>query len=358
MIAPITGKQATAGKKPWPSYIPSRTFVTALLDVAAAHSDKAAPGDGSSPPAPEDGSPPHASAVDAEVAAAIAALPSAELRRALLVLYRMRRATPSGSVGVPSSGSTIRCSASRAGTAGMCQVALWVIGIVVVILLNVDTLQVADTLWKDPAARSAVVAQADAAAKQGQGADASSALSKLELPLGWKLFKAGSGPQEFPNRAGGIIAKIVGLLLTVAALSLGAPFWYDLLGKFVRVSGTGPRPPTADQRRGQRRRRGSRPHALGLRRVRHRRDRPWPRRARSSRADADARARVRDRPRGDAELRASLGCAYWDEEERVADAIAKLRRLRDGGIETIVDPTVSGWGGSFRASSGSTPRST
>jgi hypothetical protein len=34
----------------------------------------------------------------------------------------------------------------------------------------------------------------------------------------------------------------------VAALSLGAPFWYDLLGKFVRVSGTGPRPPTADQR--------------------------------------------------------------------------------------------------------------
>ena len=127
-------------------------------------------------------------------------------------------------------------------------IVLWVIGIVVVVLLNVDTLQVANTLWKDPAARSAVVAQADAAAKQGQGAEASNAVSKLELPLGWKLFKAGSGPQEFPNSAGGIIAKIVGLLLTVAALSLGAPFWYDLLGKFVRVSGTGPRPPTADQR--------------------------------------------------------------------------------------------------------------
>ncbi len=29
---------------------------------------------------------------------------------------------------------------------------------------------------------------------------------------------------------------------------------------------------------------------------------------------------------------------------RVADAIAKLRRLRDGGIETIVDPTVYGLG--------------
>ena len=35
---------------------------------------------------------------------------------------------------------------------------------------------------------------------------------------------------------------------------------------------------------------------------------------------------------------------YWDEEVRVADAIAKLQRLRDGGIQTIVDPTVHGLG--------------
>ena len=34
------------------------------------------------------------------------------------------------------------------------------------------------------------------------------------------------------------------------------------------------------------------------------------------------------------------GASYWDEELRVADAIAKLQRLRDGGIHTIVDPTV------------------
>ena len=38
------------------------------------------------------------------------------------------------------------------------------------------------------------------------------------------------------------------------------------------------------------------------------------------------------------------GAGYWDEEVRVADAIAKLRRLREGGIETIVDPTVFGLG--------------
>jgi phosphotriesterase-related protein len=41
------------------------------------------------------------------------------------------------------------------------------------------------------------------------------------------------------------------------------------------------------------------------------------------------------------------GASYWDEEVRVADAIAKLRRLRDGGIQTIVDPTAIGLGRSI-----------
>jgi phosphotriesterase-related protein len=38
------------------------------------------------------------------------------------------------------------------------------------------------------------------------------------------------------------------------------------------------------------------------------------------------------------------GESIWDEEVRVADAIAKLRRLRGGGIHTIVDPTAIGLG--------------
>jgi phosphotriesterase-related protein len=36
------------------------------------------------------------------------------------------------------------------------------------------------------------------------------------------------------------------------------------------------------------------------------------------------------------------GEAFWDEDARVADAIQKLQRLRDGGIQTIVDPTTPG----------------
>ncbi len=40
----------------------------------------------------------------------------------------------------------------------------------------------------------------------------------------------------------------------------------------------------------------------------------------------------------------NFGDQYWDEEERVADAIAKLTRLKESGVDTIVDPTVVGLG--------------
>jgi phosphotriesterase-related protein len=39
-----------------------------------------------------------------------------------------------------------------------------------------------------------------------------------------------------------------------------------------------------------------------------------------------------------------FGPRYWDEEERVADAVRKLRALREAGIRTIVDPTAPGLG--------------
>ena len=40
----------------------------------------------------------------------------------------------------------------------------------------------------------------------------------------------------------------------------------------------------------------------------------------------------------------NYGSGWWDEEARVADAIAKLNALYAKGIHTIVDPTVWGLG--------------
>jgi phosphotriesterase-related protein len=42
------------------------------------------------------------------------------------------------------------------------------------------------------------------------------------------------------------------------------------------------------------------------------------------------------------------GDAWWDEETRVADGIAKLRALRESGVRTLVDPTAIGLGRDVR----------
>jgi phosphotriesterase-related protein len=45
-----------------------------------------------------------------------------------------------------------------------------------------------------------------------------------------------------------------------------------------------------------------------------------------------------------ADVEQNLPPGSWDEEERVADAVAKLNELKGRGIDTIVDPTVIGLG--------------
>ena len=47
-------------------------------------------------------------------------------------------------------------------------------------------------------------------------------------------------------------------------------------------------------------------------------------------------------PEGIANHNHTWGAPWWDEEERVAAAIADLQELRDLGVRTIVDPTAFG----------------
>jgi hypothetical protein len=216
-----------------PAYVPARTFVAALIDLGARNTTKAKEASGE-----------HLSTVvvGTKLLDAIEGVPSAPLRQALLAIYR----------DAGEEAGAFRDAAEKWYDDSMDRVSgwykrhiqaiLWVIAILVVVFLNVDTLQIATTLWKDPTTRAAVVARADTAVQQGPNSvDVGKTVRSLELPLGWKL-KFGKGPQEIPNHTLGVIAKLIGLLLTAAALSLGAPFWFDLLSKFMRVRGTGPPP--------------------------------------------------------------------------------------------------------------------
>lgn len=62
-------------------------------------------------------------------------------------------------------------------------------------------------------------------------------INKLGLPLGWTREK-GDPRSLYGVSWQGWAMRILGWLVTALALSLGAPFWFDLLNKFIVVRGT------------------------------------------------------------------------------------------------------------------------
>ena len=126
-------------------------------------------------------------------------------------------------------------------------------------MLNVDTINVAQSLWSTPALRTSIEAAASDYVKTnvGTGADCSNQASQAEqnlinlrswaLPLFWSTQP--QDPRAYPwlhSSLEGWVSKVVGILLSVLAVSLGAPFWFDLLSRFVNVRSSGPPPSRAD----------------------------------------------------------------------------------------------------------------
>ena len=260
------------GKKP--SYIPSDLFARALVDVIA--------------PAPAGG--PTGAAFE-ELRQAVSGLSDTELKNAVLALgmtlTRGPTAVPTSSTapnGVAlraavdrmtnpdvkgallglmgqSGGSVTNVLASVAEwfDAAMDRVSGWykrdtqivtlVVAAVVAVLLNGDTLMIADGLARDPAVRSAAVAAAQqTASKAGSQATLDIATfqkeaDQLQLPIGWSTQSG--DPRNFPTDWLPGLRKALGLLLTIIAISLGAPFWFELLNKLLNLRLTGPPPPTS-----------------------------------------------------------------------------------------------------------------
>ena len=229
-----------------PDYIPARTFTLALLDILL----------------PADGAPLAADAV--ALALRDAPIPEA-LRRNLLILLReaegdmdrFRRAIETWFNNAMDrvSGWYKRKS----------QYVIFLVAVAVAVVTDADTLSIARTLASNSAVRAALVAQAEAMAdlpfdslaipvRDSTGAlltkteqrieDRIDRLESLGVPLGWKTdgqhvtIRAWFGAASGPERA----AKLVGLFLTALALSLGAPFWFDVLNKVINVRNAGRAP--------------------------------------------------------------------------------------------------------------------
>lgn len=154
------------------------------------------------------------------------------------------------------------------------QVLTFVLALIFTIALNVDSILITKRLSSDPTLRAALVATAEKAAQQpaaivvtqpanqaggaaGQesaeartGAaykallDKQDALQSLGVPLGWGDRKNWPGGDD---RSGlplfwDWLSKVLGLLLTAGAASLGAPFWFDMLNKIVTIRSSGKAP--------------------------------------------------------------------------------------------------------------------
>ncbi len=66
----------------------------------------------------------------------------------------------------------------------------------------------------------------------------------MQCPLTWKHGELNDANGKFSGLL--LFSKITGLLATVLAIMMGAPFWFDLLNKISNMRGTGARPPTAE----------------------------------------------------------------------------------------------------------------
>lgn len=124
----------------------------------------------------------------------------------------------------------------------------WIIlflGLFVAIGFNVNTVTIAKRLSNDATLRSMVVAQAEAYASrpEAEALEANfeknrSELESLGLPMGWSNFVF-YGPQSDGFQVWNhVLLNLIGWLLTAAAISMGAPFWFDLLNKFMVIRST------------------------------------------------------------------------------------------------------------------------
>ncbi len=155
---------------------------------------------------------------------------------------------------------------------------LFAIGLLIAVVLNVDTVHITRSLWLDQSlsAKTADLVQEDlknidvtsgsvvyvsSIGKDTLGkitksdtianAELNNAiksvknvkvtLAQTDIPMGWSGKNIPEGKTQMELNISWA-TKIIGWLLTAMALQLGAPFWFDLLNKIVNIRGSGNKP--------------------------------------------------------------------------------------------------------------------
>jgi hypothetical protein len=132
---------------------------------------------------------------------------------------------------------------------------LLVYAVVLTVAFNLDVIGLTQSLWQDSAVRAVAVAEAENRVQPGQSTAQGSGegvveavrdIGALQLPFGWTRARGTSDLRDVPRGTEAWLLKILGWLIAVAGLAVGAPFWFDLLGRLVNMRATGPKPEPAD----------------------------------------------------------------------------------------------------------------
>jgi len=140
------------------------------------------------------------------------------------------------------------------------QVVAFFVGLGFAVLLNIDSIYIAQKLWQDPTARALLVTQAQAQSTLGlPSSDILAKAETLNFPIGWTTTPAKDQScyfidvEEYQlvirsagqcrvltslpalNNGWGLIVKLFGYILSGAAAAQGAPFWFDILRKAVGI---------------------------------------------------------------------------------------------------------------------------
>ncbi|MCK4526615.1 hypothetical protein KAW18_04525 [candidate division WOR-3 bacterium] len=214
-------------KESRPSYIPSREFALALMDILPADKKD--------------------SRLFKDISKSVAKLPESDTREALLLLISevekkdLKAARENIEKWFNSAMDRVSGWYKR-----KIQLITFCVALVVSVGLNVDTFVIANNLYRDDILRASVVATALETAKQSGLTEPEISLERIEqvqeelldhqLPMGW------TDPRQIPQNPRGWLNKILGLLFTTLAVSLGAPFWFDMLNKFVNLRSVGKKP--------------------------------------------------------------------------------------------------------------------
>ncbi|HEU4562146.1 MAG TPA: hypothetical protein VFS20_30235 [Longimicrobium sp.] len=232
-----------------PSYIPSANFALALLDVVARGPSTADPGTADS----------DAPVLNlAGIRARIGQIQNPPVQRALLAAID----TANGDLTRAQKNVEAWFDSSMDRVSGWykrrTQLVLFLIGLVVAVLLNVDSFGIAQFLYRDKPTRDALVAQAATVSRDANFVtqprsveQIRASIDSLRLPIGWARDSTGelyrltpSGRQDVHRNESwlkwfaDLLGASGGWLMTAFAVSFGAPFWFDLLNKVMVVRST------------------------------------------------------------------------------------------------------------------------